>query len=76
MADSSSTREVRFRRIGAEELKRRLADEDPPLVLDIRRGAAFEEQGGIPTAVPFALDQDPVRLPDVAREHPIVAYCL
>jgi rhodanese-related sulfurtransferase len=66
----------RFQRIDVGELKRRLASESPPLVLDVRRGAAFEEHPGIPGAIPFALDLDPVRVPDVDREQPIAVYCL
>ncbi len=67
---------ARFQRIGPDELKERLEGPQPPLVLDIRRGAAFEEVPGVPSAVPFPLDQDPIRLPDLARDHPILAYCL
>lgn len=65
-----------LRRIGAEELRRRLATDRPPLLLDVRRQAAFGSPPGIPRAVPFALDREPLRLPDVPRDHPIVAYCL
>jgi rhodanese-related sulfurtransferase len=67
---------TRFRRIDVEELRRRLATPDPPLVLDVRRRAAFEGYPSIPGAVPFALDRDPLQLPDVPRDRPIVAYCL
>ena len=76
MSESDLTPPPRFRRIEAEELERRLRAADPPLVLDIRRGAAFEQQQGIPAAVPFALDRDPILIPDVARGRPLVAYCL
>lgn len=76
MPSTRSPAEARFQRIGADELKRRLAGDRAPLVLDVRRGAAFEEHAGVPTAVPFALDRDPIRLPDLERDHPIVVYCL
>ena len=66
----------RFQRIEAGELRRRLAGEAPPLLLDVRRSEAFAEPPGIPGAVPFALDREPIRLPDLARDHPIVTYCL
>jgi rhodanese-related sulfurtransferase len=66
----------RFRRIDPDELERRLAGPRPPLLLDVRRGAAFEGQPGIPTALRFALDREPLRLPDLPRERPIAAYCL
>jgi len=66
----------RFHRIGAEELRERLASARPPLLLDVRRGEAFRDPPGIPGAVPFPLDREPVRLPELARDHAIVAYCL
>ena len=65
-----------FGRIDASELSRRLAGARPPLVLDVRRRAAFEEAPGVPGAHPFALDRDPIRLPDLPRDHPLVTYCL
>jgi rhodanese-related sulfurtransferase len=76
MPTASGAPGPRFARIGADELRARLESERAPLVLDVRRSAAFEEQPGVPTALPFALDRDPIRLPDVERERPIVAYCL
>ena len=76
MSESDSTPRPRFRRIDADELDRRLRAVDPPLLLDIRRGAAFEQEQGIPSAIAFALDQDPILLPDVARSRAVVAYCL
>ena len=65
-----------FRRIDAHELDGLLGSQRPPLLLDVRRGAAFEEQPGIPTALPVALDRDPILLPDVPRDSTIAAYCL
>ncbi len=76
MSESDSTPPPRFRRIDAQELERRLGAVDPPLLLDVRRGAAFEEQPGISAAIPFALDRDPILIPDVARRRSVVAYCL
>lgn len=67
---------ARLERIGADELRRRLAGARPPLLLDVRRSAAFADPPGIPSAVPFPLDREPLRLPELARDHPIVAYCL
>ncbi len=43
---------------------------------DVRTSAAFGIPPGIPGALPVALDRDPLRLPDVARNRPIVVYCL
>jgi len=71
-----AARSTGLRRIGAEELRQRLAGERPPLLLDVRRQAAFGSPPGIPRAVPFALDREPQGLPDVPRDQPIVAYCL
>ena len=66
----------RFHRIEAAELRRRIAGARPPLLLDVRRRGAFHDPPGIPGALPFALDREPVRLPELARDHPLVAYCL
>ena len=63
-------------RIDADELRRRLDAEPRPLLLDVRRQAAFGDPPGIPTAVPFPLDREPLRIPELPRDHPIVAYCL
>ncbi len=76
MSESDPTAAPRFRRLDAEELERRLRAVDPPLLLDVRRGAAFDEQPGIPAAIPFALDVDPILIPDVPRRQAVVAYCL
>ncbi len=65
-----------FRRINAHELDGLLGSQRPPLLLDVRRGAAFEEHPGIPTALPLALDRDPMLLPDISRGRPLVVYCL
>lgn len=65
-----------FRRIDVDELAQRMAEEPPPLVLDVRRGASFDGQPGIPTAVPFVLDREPILIPEVPRDRFIVAYCL
>jgi class 3 adenylate cyclase len=68
---------VDFRRISPDELARALASGEPPLVVDVRRRAAFGERPlRIDAAVPLELDRDPLRIPDVARERRIVAYCL
>jgi rhodanese-related sulfurtransferase len=66
----------RLQRIDAGELRHRLASATPPLLLDVRRSEAFADPPGIAGAVPFALDREPIRLPDLPRERPIVAYCL
>ncbi len=66
----------RFRRIGAEELVRSLETLPAPLLLDVRRASAFSEHAGIPGAIPFALDRDPILLPIGPRDRPLVVYCL
>lgn len=66
-----------FRRISPGELARALSSGEPPLVVDVRRRAAFGERPlRIDSAVPLELDRDPLRIPDVERTRPIVAYCL
>jgi hypothetical protein len=66
----------RFQRIEAADLRQRIASARPPLLLDVRRRGAFGDPPGIPGALPFALDREPVRLPELPRDHPLVAYCL
>jgi rhodanese-related sulfurtransferase len=66
-----------FHRIDPAGLKERLESKGPPLVLDARRRAAFAKlPQGIPGAIPIVLDDQPIELPDMPREQPIVAYCL
>ena len=49
----------------------------PPLIVDVRRQAAFESlPQRLPDAVPLLLDAEPLRIPDVPRDRPLVAYCL
>ncbi len=76
MTSPAETPRPRFRRIDVAELARQLESDSPPLVLDVRTSAAFGIPPGIPGALPVALDRDPLRLPDVARNRPIVVYCL
>lgn len=66
-----------YRLVSPDALSARLDGAPPPLVLDVRRSAAFREHAeGIPGAVALLLDEDPVRIPDVARDRPLVVYCL
>lgn len=66
-----------FGRLDVKSLAHALSGPNPPLVVDVRRGAAFKERPArIPSAVPLALDAEPLRLPDVSRERPVVVYCL
>ena len=66
-----------FRSISTTELARRLAGPQPPLLLDVRRRAAFEARpSGLTGAVPILLDDHPVLLPDVPRERAVTVYCL
>jgi class 3 adenylate cyclase/rhodanese-related sulfurtransferase len=66
-----------FRRLGADSLHAALAGARPPLVLDVRRRAAFASlPQRLPEAVPVVLDAEPLLIPDAPRERPVVAYCL
>jgi class 3 adenylate cyclase/rhodanese-related sulfurtransferase len=68
---------ARFQRIGPDALHAALRSSLPPLVVDVRRRAAFASlPERLPAAVPLLLDADPLLLPDVPRERPVVAYCL
>ncbi len=65
-----------FRRIDVATLHGAVQGPTPPLVLDVRRMGAFAERSEkIPGAIPLALDKEPIRIPDVPRTRPIVAYC-
>lgn len=64
-------------RISPVELADRLADDVPPLILDVRRRAAFAERPRhIPGAMPLILDADPIRIPDLPSHRPVVTACL
>ena len=76
MTPTDANARGKFRRIRAEELKYSIERPTAPLLLDVRRAAAFDEHGGIPAAVPFALDRDPILLPVAPRDRPVVVYCL
>jgi hypothetical protein len=66
-----------FKRIDPAALMRLLEGETPPVVLDARRRDAFVKlPHGVPGAIALVLDDHPVQLPDLARERPVVAYCL
>lgn len=65
------------RRITSAELKGRLNAGEPVLLLDVRRQEAFRQHpAGIVGAVPLLLDVPEPRIPDVARDFPVVVYCL
>lgn len=64
-------------RLSAPILHQLLGSERPPLILDVRRRKAFEDiPEALPGAIPLYLDADPVELPDVEKDQPLVAYCL
>jgi hypothetical protein len=63
--------------MGADDLYQALAGATPPLIVDVRRQAAFGSlPQRLPDAVPVVLDVEPLRIPDVPRDRPLVAYCL
>lgn len=63
-------------RIGPRELAARCRGEHGPLLLDARRSDALRDHPlGLPLAVPLLLDETPLRLPDLPRDTPVVAYC-
>ena len=76
MTSSRSAPGAGFHCIDPAELKAQLAGSPGPLVLDVRREAAFQQGSGIPGALPFFLDRDPILLPDVSRDRLILVYCL
>lgn len=58
-------------RVTVEELKRLLAGEKPPLVLDVRYGVDRKIKG----AAHVQLDQLESRLAELPRDREIVTYC-
>ncbi|HEY8154834.1 MAG TPA: rhodanese-like domain-containing protein [Myxococcota bacterium] len=77
MTSSPPDRGPAFRRLGADDLFKALAGEAPPLIVDVRRQAAFASlPQRLPDAVPIVLDESPLRIPDIPRDRPVVAYCL
>ena len=64
-------------RIDHKTLANMLASETPPVLLDVRRQAAFERMPeGLSGAVPLVLDTDEPQIPDLPRDTPMVTYCL
>lgn len=65
-----------IQRIDPAALARQLASLNPPLLLDVRRSAAFTRKPfGIANAYPLFLDAEPPRIPDPARHTPVTLYC-
>jgi membrane protein DedA with SNARE-associated domain/rhodanese-related sulfurtransferase len=63
-------------RIGVEELQRRLAGEDPPIVVDVRTATAQGlERRRIPGALHVPLLEVERHLAELPREREIVFYC-
>jgi class 3 adenylate cyclase len=64
-------------RMQPADLHAQIAAGHAPLLLDVRRREAFRRRpAGIPGAVPVTLDDPESSVPDIARESPIVTYCL
>ena len=63
--------------ISAASLRQSLASDQPPLVIDVRKGLAFH---GAPDLVRGALRRDPLRVADWAKNLPaaasVVVYCV
>lgn len=64
-------------RIDTAKLAAWLQTSQPPLLIDVRRRAAFvRKPRGIATALPLYLDAEPPQIPNRTRDTPIVLYCL
>lgn len=64
-------------RVSPLELSRRLDAGEQPLLLDVRRSESLmRHPAGIRNAIPVLLDEAEPKIPDVARDAAIVAYCL
>lgn len=74
---SESRDMLQLQRIDVTTLAQSLVQSNPPLLLDVRRRAAFERKPfGIKGAQPLFLDAEPPRIPDCPRTTPIALYCL
>jgi rhodanese-related sulfurtransferase len=60
--------------ITAKELKSKLAEPEPPFVLDVREPYEWAD-GGIPGAAQIPMNSIPGRLAELPRDREIVAYC-
>ncbi|MBU0789190.1 MAG: rhodanese-like domain-containing protein [Polycyclovorans sp.] len=66
-----------LQRLTVLQLKSRLDAGEAPLLLDVRRSEALTRNPmGIAGAVPILLDEADPKIPDVARDTEVVAYCL
>jgi class 3 adenylate cyclase len=64
-------------RLTPNELQEMLQSKRLPLLLDVRRRAAFDRVPvRLPGGIPLLLDADPLRIPDAERSRPVVTYCL
>ena len=64
-------------RLTSDALQAQLQTQQPPLLLDIRRRAAFAHVPlRLPGGIPLLLDAEPIRIPDAERMRPVVTYCL
>jgi glyoxylase-like metal-dependent hydrolase (beta-lactamase superfamily II)/rhodanese-related sulfurtransferase len=64
----------RIAAIGPEQLAERLEASDPPLILDVRRAAEFDD-GHIPDSLHIPFGDLPQRLDELPRERPIATIC-
>ena len=63
-------------RIHPADLKRRLDANEPTVILDVRRPAAFDASGRrIPGAIRMPVDEIPNRLAEIPKGPPLVLYC-
>lgn len=71
------TRRTGFKRTHPAELHKRIQQGGAPLLLDVRRRSAFENfPQGLPQAVAVLLDEQDPKIPPIARDRPIVTYCM
>jgi len=59
------------------ELKTRMDGSEPPLILDVRKRAAFDESGHM---LPGAIWRDPFKITqwigDLAKDRPLIIHCV
>jgi rhodanese-related sulfurtransferase len=66
--------EITVPEIGPMELRGKLAEPEPPYVVDVREPYEWAD-GGIPGAAQMPMNSIPGRLAELPRDREIVAYC-
>lgn len=61
--------------VSADEVRRRLAGPEPPLLLDVREIQELRAHGSIPGRLHIPMGHLPLRLADLDPAKPVIVYC-